>query len=288
MPKLLSLLYVQHSRQFLAARIDVLLFNYSYLEVLFMKKIVFSAAPVLFAALALSTAAQTPPQTTPPVVAPVEAQPVSPCPEIRLQTATQPVREGTPVRFAAVLTGGDTKISPIFNWSISAGVMSAGQGTRNISVDSTGAGAHRQIIADLLIGGFPPECSNQATATVNVAGPAVMVHEFGDLPVKDEAERLDILVSGLSQSPDRTYIFGYAGRTNPRGYSAASLRRMREYIVKAGIPPNRVMVIDGGFREEPVFELWVVPFGSEIPRPTPTVDRREIVFPRTTPIRRKP
>jgi hypothetical protein len=53
--------------------------------------------------------------------------------------------------------------------------------------------------------------------------------------------------------------------------------------LKSGIQVERLITIDGGYREEPAHELWVVPIGAEAPRPSPTINSRDIVFPKTTP-----
>lgn len=184
-------------------------------------KIVIGLLPILITALAICATAQTPPpKPQPPVTNPPAAPVVAPCPQIQVQTATQPVREGTPVAFTAVLTGGDPAVSPILSWTTSSGVVANGQGTRSISVDTTGAGVDRQIIADLLIGGYSAECTNQATATVAIAAPAKKVEEFGEIAGTEESERLDKLVPLLAPYPDRLYIFAYAGRNNVRGYAS--------------------------------------------------------------------
>lgn len=251
-----------------------------------MKKVVLGTLPVAFAALTLCVSGQVTPTKPPPPANPAPTPAVAPCPQIQLQAPTQPVREGAQVKFVAVVNGGDPAVAPIFSWSISSGVVEGGQGTKTVSVDSTGSGADRQIIADLLVGGYSPECTNQATATVAIAGPAKKIDEFGDLPEKEESERLDALIAALNQFPDRGYLIAYAGRNNVRGYATTSLRRLKAYVVKAGIQSERVATIDGGFREEPAYEVWVVPVGAESPRSTPTVDRKDIVYPKTTPVKK--
>src|SRR5436189_1112949 len=85
----------------------------------------------LLAASALFTAAQVPEQKTP--ANPPPAPPVSPCPKLEVRTPTaRPVKDGRPVQFTATLTGGDPKVTPIFIWSTSAGVIVSGQSTPNI------------------------------------------------------------------------------------------------------------------------------------------------------------
>jgi len=255
-----------------------------------MKKIVpfFSFIVALFSAICSYGQSPPPPKPTPKAGTAPPAAVVAPCPQVQIQAAQQPVREGSPVAFAAAISGGDPGVTPIYSWSTTAGTLVSGQGTRNIVVDSNGAGADRKIIADLLIGGYSSECTNQATATVMIAGPATKVDEFGELPEKDEAMRLEQLYPFLTQYSDRLYIFAYAGRSNVRGYASDAARRLKAYMVKAGIPSDRISANDAGFREQPAFEFWLVPIGSETPRPTPTIDRKDIVYPKPPPRVKKP
>jgi hypothetical protein len=259
-----------------------------------MKKLLIGVLPAIFALCGSTVTAQAqpgkPPQ--PPPNQPVTTQPaipaVIPCPQIQLQGPNRTMKDGEQLTFAANIGGGDPNVQPIYSWSVSSGAITSGQGSRNITVDSTGAGNDRQIIADLLIGGYGYECNSRATVTVPVAAPAKKVDEFGDLPEKDEAGKLDSIVNYLAQAPDRVYIIGYAGRNNVRGYAADVLRKMKAYINKAGTGGDRVAAIDGGFKEQPNYEIWVVPIGADSPRPTPTVDRKDIIYPKPTPAAKKP
>lgn len=222
---------------------------------------------------------------------------VQPCPKLAVKTPTpQFVREGAPVTFVAEIAGGDPNVTPTILWSVSAGMIKAGQGERKIEVDSTGAGIYRQIAADVWVGGYQPECTNTASVIVKVAGTPTLLDQFEELPADQEIQRIAAAASALSQSNDRLYVFAYAGRTSERGYANNALRRILGEFGKLEIPTARVRVYDGGFREKAAFEFWIVPDGAEAPRPTPTVDRREIVYPRTTtptrrttpPVRRRP
>ncbi len=256
--------------------------------------------PALAVACVFSAYAQTPPSQRPQPQPqnPKQDQPqqptqpvVIPCPQMNIQPPGRIMKDGEPITFTVNIGGGDPKVQPIYSWSVSAGTIVNGQGTRSISVDSTGAGEYRSIIADLLVGGYGYECNNRVTSTVQVAAPSKKVDEFGDLPAQDEAGKMDSIVNYLQQSPDRVWIIGYAGRNNVRGYAADVLRRMRSYLAKTPGIAERVSAVDGGFREEPSYEIWVVPVGSDQPRATPTVSRNEIVYPKTppkTPTTKKP
>lgn len=252
-----------------------------------MKKAVFVMIPALLVLLSPCVFSQTdePAKPTPPP----SAEAASPCPRLEIQSpAMRTVREGQPVMFVANISGGDKTVTPSIVWSVSAGVIKDGQGTRRIEVDTHGGGADRQIVADLWLGGYAAECGSQAPAqSIRVVPPASKADEFGDLAVDKENERIEAIAGALSQSSDNLYVIAYAGRSNVRGYAGTALRRIKAQLATRGIPANRIGAVDGGFREQPAYELWIVPEGAEPPRPTPTIDRKEIVYPatprRTTP-----
>jgi hypothetical protein len=216
----------------------------------------------------------------------------SPCPQTQIQSQARTIREGQPVAFTARITGGDKNVTPSILWNVSAGSILDGQGTTRIDVDSTGAGEHRAIVAELWLGGYAPECPAQSTPfRVNIVPPAVKFDEFGMVAVEDENEKLGSAVRAAQYGNDKVYLIGYAGRNSERMFASNALRRMRDQIVKSGFPTGRVLAYDGGFREQPAFEVWIVPEGAEPPKPTPTIDRKDIVFPpvtRTRPAVRKP
>jgi len=254
--------------------------------------------PLLFGISSISAEAQprfpfgrpTPTPTPKPAPPPPSAPPVAACPQVSIAPASgRTVRDGQPVAFNANIAGGDPKVSPIINWSLSAGTIRDGQGTRRLDVDSTGSGgsADRQITADLWVGGYAAECPQiQASASVKIIPPAAKFGEFGELPPEALSTNLKALAQYLSQSPDNLYLIGYAGRTSERGYASISVRKMKDQLTVEGVATRRIVAMDGGFREQPIFEFWIVPVGAEPPRPTPTVNRNEIVYPRPTPTRK--
>jgi hypothetical protein len=55
------------------------------------------------------------------------------------------------------------------------------------------------------------------------------------------------------------------------------MSRARDYIVtQRGIDASRLVIVNGGFREEDNVELWVVPSGAAAPQATPTVQAGEL------------
>lgn len=239
--------------------------------------------------LAGMVAGQDQDESAPKPPPPQQQQPGSPCPRIDVQAqSARVVRDGQPLIFVAGIHGGDPKIVPQIIWSVSGGSIVNGQQTRRIDVDSTGAGVYREVSANVWIGGYPPECITQASATVRVIPPPAKTDEFGELDAQKEKDRLAAAIASLGQSDDRLYVIIYAGRKSERGYAANALRRIHSELVNGGMKEDHVAVVDGGFREQPSYEIWAVPQGAEFPKPAPTVDRREIVYPKPAVPQRKP
>ena len=240
-------------------------------------------AMALVATLAIYTSAQDQKAPPNPPGTPPAAPPVSPCPKLEVHATTPvPVKEGRPVKFTATLNGGDAKVTPIYIWTTTAGSIVSGQATGTIEVDSSGAGSEKSITASILIGGFPGECTADAYTTIQVIPPARKIDEYGTIKEEEETAKLDSFAGGVGQN-ELAFVITYAGRTSPRGQSGIELRRLRAYLAKAGISPDRVGAIDGGFKEEVTHELWIVPIGADTPRPTPTIAAKDIVYPKPTP-----
>ncbi|MEO5857717.1 MAG: hypothetical protein ABIR33_02090 [Pyrinomonadaceae bacterium] len=255
------------------------------------RSIVFVAYMLL---LAMPSLAQSDPPPLPSQQNPENPQQEkgSPCPQTQIQSQARTIREGQPVILTARITGGDKNVTPSILWNVSAGSIRDGQGTVRIDVDSTGAGEHRLIEAEVWLGGFPPECAAQSMPyRINIIPPAHKLDEFGMISVNDENERLTRAVAAAQFGNDKVYLIGYAGRTSERMFASTALRRIRDQIIRAGFPGSRVGAYDGGFREQPSFEVWIVPEGADAPKPSPTIDRKDIVYPpvtRTRPAVRKP
>ena len=117
--------------------------------------------------------------------------------------------------------------------------------------------------------------------------------EFGDIYCDDEKARLDNFANELQNNPDaQGYIIFYGGkrqqsadRRNSRlelprqGEAAARVARLKPYISSTrGIDNDRVVVINGGYRDLWAAELWIVPKGAKPPAPTATVKPQRIRF----------
>lgn len=108
-------------------------------------------------------------------------------------------------------------------------------------------------------------------------GPPKM-DEYGDICWAREKEILQNFAIRLKNEPNtRGYILTYAGRRTPSLQLARKRgERAKRYLIKLGLPADRIVAVDAGFREHLTWEIWVVPEGTAPPFPTPTVKKTEV------------
>ena len=81
----------------------------------------------------------------------------------------------------------------------------------------------------------------------------------------------------LKDADTRGYIIVYGGRRGPRSEAKAFAARMKFFLVRMrGLEAERVVTLDGGYREKSSTELWIVRRGESAPSPMPTLSRREV------------
>lgn len=115
--------------------------------------------------------------------------------------------------------------------------------------------------------------------SANVEARKIM--EFGKVRWEDEMARLDYLESNLREEPQSiAYILVYGGRRGAkRGDTEARMKCIKDYMLKRrGVRTDRVVLMNGGYREESSVELWLVPRGESGPKATPTVSPKEVKF----------
>ncbi len=202
--------------------------------------------------------------------------PPPPCPTVSVSCPTD-VEPNAPITFTASVTGGPDGASWTYNWSVSAGTISSGQGTSTIQVDTAGLGG-QSVTATVSIGGADPSCTGttaSCTSSVKVAAPpARKFDEYGNIRFNDEKARLDNYAIQLQNEPGSQgtiIVYGScAGEAQQRG------DRAKDYLVNTrGIEAGRITVVDGGCRADLTVQLWVVPQGAA----APTVDTTGAIEP---------
>ena len=221
----------------------------------------------------------------------IPAVPVSPCPYPVNVTAPAQVGDGDIVTFTAdVGYQGPSALN--YTWTVSppAARILSGVGTPTITVDSSGLG-NRRVTAILVVddGSGDRNCRQTAQAATGVGAlptiaPPKRFDEFPSIAHDDDKARLDNLAIELQNSPGTTgYVVAYAGRGSRAGEADRMGRRAIEYLTTArGISRDRIVFVNGGYRESNSFELWVVPQGAEPPRPTPTLSPEQAAPSRRT------
>jgi hypothetical protein len=193
-------------------------------------------------------------------------KPQPPCPQVSVSCPSD-VDAGQPITFTASVAGGDTAATYTYNWSVSAGTITSGQGTSSITVDTNGATA-QSVTATVSIGGADPSCTGTTASCTTSIKPApkppVKFDEYGNIRFNDEKARLDNYAIQLQNDPTSTgtiIVYGScAGEAQQRG------DRAKDYLVNTrGIEAGRITVVDGGCRSDLTVQLWVVPSGATAP-----------------------
>ena len=195
--------------------------------------------------------------------------PVRPvCPAIEVSCPT-PAGVDQPLTFTSKYTGGTPGTSPVYNWTVSAGTITEGQGTDTIKVDTTGL-AGQTIHASLSLGGYNLECA--ADCAVALPVPKLISRrfdEFPDITRNDEKARLDNFGIELQNDPTATaYVIVYPGKSVKRGEVQHHAGRIVDYLVNSrGLDQRRIVTLVGPARDELFVELWVTPQGATPPNP---------------------
>jgi hypothetical protein len=211
---------------------------------------------------------------------------VSPCPYPVNLSAPVAVNEGEVITYTAdVSYSGTSPLNYIWTVSPAGAKILSGAGTPTISVDSTGLG-NQPVSATLVVndGSSEATCRQVSYAATNVVRTPLRHAEAREYDVccncafDDQKARLDNLAIEMQNDPSATaYIVGYGGRTSRAGEADRLNTRARDYLVnQRGIDAARVVVMNGGYREENCVEMWIVPRGAEVPQPRPTVQPSDV------------
>ncbi|HKO96042.1 MAG TPA: hypothetical protein VJU86_03555 [Pyrinomonadaceae bacterium] len=221
----------------------------------------------------------------------------SPCPyPVNISAPTQ-VNEGEVITYTADVAY--TGSSPLtYTWTVSpaSARLLSGAGTPTITVDSTGLAGQR-ITASLVVDdGSGDAACRQVTEAVTMVpptppreNPSRQFDVCCSCSFDDQKARLDNLAVELQNDPaTTTYVIAYGGRTSRIGQADLLSSRARDYLVsQRGIDASRIVVLNGGFREEDCVELWIVPSGATPPQPSPTLQPGDVKPAPATPRRRR-
>src|SRR6201991_4661090 len=191
------------------------------------------------------------------------AVPPPPCPTVSVSCPSD-IDLGSPITFTANVQGGPASMT--YNWSVSAGTITGGQGTQTITVDTAGLGG-QTVTATVSLGGADPSCTTTASCSTSVKPPpaqALKFDEYGNIRFNDEKARLDNYAIQLQNTPGSTATILVYGSCAGEGQTRAD--RAKDYLVNTrGIEASRITTIDGGCRADLTVQLWIVPTGASAP-----------------------
>jgi len=194
--------------------------------------------------------------------------PVCSCPTLTVSGPSGITAPGQSMTFVANVSGGSGG-DVTYNWSVSAGTISSGQGSSTITVDTAGVAPGSNVTATVEIGGTPTDCGcvTNASDTGSIAAKpeASTVDEFGKATDDDVKARVDNFYIQLNNDPTaQGYIINYG--------TPAQIKARRAQIMKAinfrKYDPSRVTFVDGPASGGDVRTRFVlVPPGADRPNP---------------------
>ena len=217
-----------------------------------------------------------PPGAQPPCPTPtVKEEDVAYCPHVRVEGVPYAPPPVGSITFRAKLSVNSDKVKPRYFWNVSTGEIVAGQGTDSITI-AVPENSKGEVVARVTLEGFSLECPAQSTtATARTAFGVrhVLLDEFGNINEEDEKARLDYLAITLQEDPRlQVHIVFYGGRSSPPQEALRRAERAKDYIVNTrGMPADRVVAVNGGYRNEVSGEYWLSLMGTEAPPVRPTI-----------------
>jgi len=220
------------------------------------------------------------PQATPPSPRPeFQTSEIVNCYPVRASGDGYVLRRDSPLKFSAAFSLGKPDIPVTYLWTVSAGKIVVGQGQESVTVDVTEA-KEKQVTAEVEVKGLPTDCQARASYTTVVGVVPYKLSEFEENYSEALQANLDNLTVFLQRDPSlQGYIIVYGGRIGRRAYAGMRAQRAKYYLTEIrGVSSDRFTVVEGGYREKPMFELWLVPRNGPKPIPTPTVDLHYVQF----------
>lgn len=179
------------------------------------------------------------------------------------------VNPGQPLIFKVRTIGTIHTATPEYRWDVSIGKIAKGEGTDEITIDTTLLGGlNITVTAELT--GAPSGCNSVASKTTSIAVPPstrCSLDQYGDISFEYEKARLDNFVIQIFNSPGyKGLIQIYVGQPTFRGEAAYRLNRAKKYLVGfRGLDPSRLVTVNCGFTRDLSTTLWVVPPGAVLP-----------------------
>lgn len=202
-----------------------------------------------------------------------------PCPTIKVVPHAAQVPDGATAEFTVELVPDvSATLNLRYSWTVGAGTITSGQGTRSITVDTTGLGGE-MLTAAVEVGGLDPNCPRTGAGSTLVIGEVATrfsrkVGEFFDMGesgnVNDPSTKLLAEFASQIQNDPTVQGFIIAHGGVRLTFADISARRAQDFVVnRHGVDPSRLVAKAAADNqlagEAPVVELWIVPPGAALP-----------------------
>lgn len=217
------------------------------------------------------------PKTATVIVKQCECSYVDACRKVTVSGPSELTIPGERVQFIAKITGrGDVT----YNWSVSSGTITTGQGTPTIMVDTDSTMAGQSLTATVDVpdlGGMA--CGSTASETVTFVSipSAKLVDEFSTdrTSCEDVFARLDYFYTVLNNDPAAAGVIIVYSETPAYASGARRQKQIRNHIKMRAFDPMRVTFVNGPLMKDAKTEFWIVPSGAAVPSvkegiPTPS------------------
>lgn len=175
---------------------------------------------------------------------------------------------GDSMTFTANVVGGD-QANVTYNWSVSAGTITSGQGTSAITVATNRDLAGATITATVEARGFcaecPPSLTGSSSGEVGLPPPITeprLIDNIGKMADDDVMKRLEALRNELNADPQAR---GFIINTGSAREKTNRVRQINKSIRFLGIDGSRITVVDGGGSGAVNSTVYVVPAGADNP-----------------------
>ena len=106
------------------------------------------------------------------------------------------------------------------------------------------------------------------------------VDEFSGVNWESAMAHLDNFALSLNDNPNEVgVIIVYGGQHRRRGEASAWSACIRDYLVnRRGISADRLVIVDGGYRQSPTVELWGAADRRYVPKPSQQLRSKDVRF----------
>ncbi len=140
-----------------------------------------------------------------------------------------------------------------------------------VNLKNTTAGS---VTAFAETGAFPYSCENVFMATVDVDKSFYLFDVMEIYNYSMMMAQLDNFFIELQNHPQvKGYVIMYGDRDDERSLTSG-IRSIQHYIAFRKFSPDRLTIVNGGFRDEAGIEMWITFPGDELPVSTPTVSEK--------------